>query len=234
MISIYALKLQTIEPEIFERLLLYTSEERRSKIRRFVRAEDAQRSLMGDILVKNIIAGELNIKKENAVISRNKFGKPYLEGRDDFHFNVSHSNEWVVCAAGGSPVGADIEYMAPIDPQFVERFFSEDEFTDLILREPGLRGSYFYDLWTIKESYIKAVGKGLFIPLDSFTVKVEKDGKIKFKSLFDSSKYHFSKYDLDGNYRVSLCSSDPVHNENIIIKEQGRINDELLSDRCWS
>lgn len=234
MIYIYALKVRAIEPGMFEKLLPYVAEEKRLRIRRFVRAEDALRSLMADLLVKSIISDKLDIKTEDIVINRNMSGKPYLEGREDFHFNVSHSNEWVICAAGASPVGADIEYMSAIDPLFVERFFSEDEYADLVMREPGLRGNYFYELWTLKESYIKAVGRGLFIPLDSFSVKVEKDGAIKFKSLFDSSKYHFSKYDFDGNYKISLCSPDPVHNGDIIIKEQGALSDDILSSRCRS
>lgn len=60
-------------------------------------------------------------------------------------------------------------------------FFSDEEVEDLNTRSLVGKIDYFYDLWTLKESYIKAIGKGLSIPLNSFTIKKNKEEGIIVK-----------------------------------------------------
>lgn len=234
MIDIYAVRINRLELEMFEKLLAFVPEERRTAINKFLKYEDALRALMSSLLVKNVISSRLKIKTGDISLGRNEFGKPHLLGRDGLFFNVSHSGAWVICAAGSSPVGADIEFTAPIDPLFVEHFFSQEEFEAIVKQDPKKRTGYFYDLWTLKESYIKAVGRGLFIPLDSFTVEIGDSGRIRFSSLVDSSKYYFSRYDFDSNYKIALCSTDPAHNEKIIIKDQDEICDSIFHGFAWN
>lgn len=66
---------------------------------------------------------------------------------------------------------------------------------------------YFYDLWTLKESYIKFLGKGLTIPLDSFSIVKDK-GKIELKRPLSGHQTSFNQYDLDNNYKLSLCAEN--------------------------
>lgn len=70
------------------------------------------------------------------------------------------------------PVGIDVEQIKPIDIKISERFFSKQEFNKLLGKSYTEREPYFYELWTLQESYIKAVEKGLSIPLDSFTIRI--------------------------------------------------------------
>ena len=77
---------------------------------------------------------------------------------------------------------------------------SGDETTDL-------RRELFYEMWSLKEAYIKAIGKGLSQPLDEFGV-INKNGEYKlFIKGKESTDYHFAKYDLEG-YSLCVCSTD--------------------------
>jgi len=62
-----------------------------------------------------------------------------------------------------------------------ERFFSESENADLRGRAPGRHHAHrFFDFWTLKEAYVKAIGKGLSHPLDTIVFRVGDDGSITF------------------------------------------------------
>jgi len=62
-------------------------------------------SLTAEILIRAVVCSKLGIKNESVKFNRTTYGKPYLEGYDDFHFNLSHSGSWVVCAVSSKPVG---------------------------------------------------------------------------------------------------------------------------------
>lgn len=207
MVKVYAVKLdEDFIKTKFSKLLIYISEEKQERIKRFHKFEDACRSLIGDVLIRYIICKNLNLKNEKLVFRKNEYGKPFLFGSSNIHFNVSHSGEWVVCAIHSLPVGIDIELIQPIDFSIAERFFLKDEYKDLMIKSDFIKLSYFYELWTLKESYIKAVGKGLSINLNSFSIKVSRSNIIittenEFKGCF------FKKYDIDQKYKMAVCAN---------------------------
>ncbi|WP_062491249.1 MULTISPECIES: 4'-phosphopantetheinyl transferase family protein [Paenibacillus] len=178
MIEICALHIEkNLDIQQFESLLLLVSEEKRNRILKNVRFEDAQRSLLADVLARFMLCRSLNLSNEDITFYYNSFGKPFLKNVENVFFNVSHSGNWVVCALDNSPIGIDIEIVKPIDISIARRFFSTVEYKDIMKRTPTQREDYFYTLWTLKESYIKAIGKGLSIPLDSFSFRVKNDMK---------------------------------------------------------
>ena len=83
-------------------------------------------------------------------------GKPYIENCA-YHFNISHSGDWLLLAVGDAPVGADIEKITKIRPKTVEKFFSKIE-QDRVEKEGK---NAFFEIWTQKESYVKYTGEGM-------------------------------------------------------------------------
>jgi 4'-phosphopantetheinyl transferase len=101
-------------------------------------------------------------------------GKPRLSFPETpLEFNLAHSGRLATYAfAVGCELGVDIEEVRPIPDQedIVRRMFSREECEEWLGLDLSQRGEAFFRCWTRKEAYIKALGDGLSLPLDSFRV----------------------------------------------------------------
>ncbi|HYG61106.1 MAG TPA: 4'-phosphopantetheinyl transferase superfamily protein [Thermoanaerobaculia bacterium] len=102
-------------------------------------------------------------------------GKPFLapEQAGDLQFNLSNSDEMALVGfVRGLEIGVDLEFMKPMSDleQISERFFSVPERRVLRNLPEEQKPEGFFNCWTRKEAYLKAVGEGLAVPLDSFDV----------------------------------------------------------------
>ncbi|WP_162160552.1 4'-phosphopantetheinyl transferase family protein [Paenibacillus gorillae] len=194
-----------------EEWLPYVSEGRRERVARFHFAKDAQRSLFGELLARYALCENTGRGNSELKFIQNRFGKPMLERERDereIYFNLSHSGQWVVCAVDYTPVGIDVEEMKPISFEIAKRFFSKDEY-EALLREPEIsRQQYFYALWTMKESFIKADGRGLSLPLDQFTIDVAQ-GRVQYQQEWQNSRLWYSQ--LDEEHMLAVCASPGIH-----------------------
>lgn len=219
-----------MEPEAFEALQKYVRDEKQAQIRRFRFREDAIRSLLAELIVRTIIMDTYNIKNEQISFKKNEHGKPYIEELRDFHYNLSHSGDWVVCAADEAAVGIDVEQIKPIDLKIANRFFTENECKDILSKPEGERIEYFFDLWTLKESYIKACGMGLAIPLNSFEFRVEGES-ISFSTKRDEKDFYFKQYSIDDSYKLSVCSTHNRFPDKVVIRSVEDISAALELNR---
>ncbi|PXV95735.1 4'-phosphopantetheinyl transferase [Lachnotalea glycerini] len=199
------------EYEIFYQI---ASEERRTKIDKYRFEEDKVRSLMAEIVLRYALCWHYKLSKKDVTFQYNEYGKPYLAKYQDIYFNISHSGEWVVCGIGDIPLGVDVEMVAHGNIDLAKRFFTNQEYS-YIMQQPLNNQPYaFCSLWTLKESYIKAVGKGLGIALDSFRFE-EKENKIY---LYHEENleydYVFLKGQLDKMHCVALCAK--CNTDNVI------------------
>jgi len=188
----------------------------RDKINRYVRWEDAQRCLIGKILIRSSIMTRFGITNDAIFIEEDEFGKPFCKDVDDFHFNISHSGEWIVYVSDNGPVGIDVEEVNDIELDIVDRFFSNGEIRDIHQVDEANRMDYFYDLWTLKESYVKAEGRGLSISMDSFHIRREVDAIIT--NGIDEN-YHFKQYDIGTAYKLSVCAMSDKFPQSIEVME---------------
>lgn len=217
-INIYAVKVPSaLSKKDFSKFVSYIPSYRRDKIRNYVRQEDAIRSLFGQLLLQNIIQKECPILKDDLIFSRNEYGKPYIYNLNDYHFNISHSGEYVVCVTHDKPVGIDIEYIKPISLEIARRNFSKEEYNLIIGQSKNSQISFFYDLWTLKESFIKAIGKGLYMPLDSFSFSIaEKKGFILKINPYPE-RFFFKQYDISPEYKLSVCAKSLLFPQEITV-----------------
>ena len=141
------------------------------KADRYMKPADRHLSLVSKALVRYLIGEVTQQDPKSLSFSINEYGKPFLAGLPDLHFNLSHSHGAAVCVVcRGAAVGVDVEDVGRrTNLSIAGRFFSPAE-ADLVSKAPdGEKRALFFDIWTLKEAYIKAVGKGLSIPLNSFS-----------------------------------------------------------------
>lgn len=227
--KIYGLNIKSILSSVtLSSLYSYVSNEKKEKIKFYRNKIDAVRTLAAEVLCRAAIVENLNIKNRDIYFSVNKYGKPYLRFYKNFHFNLSHSGDWVICSIDCKDIGVDIEKVEPIDLDISKNFFSPKEYEDLINQNPNNQLFYFYDLWTIKESYIKASGKGLNLDLRSFSIRI-KNGKISLETENELTNCFFQQYDIAKDYKMAVCALNSSFPEKIILRTIDDLHKTLKS-----
>ncbi|MCB0804429.1 MAG: 4'-phosphopantetheinyl transferase superfamily protein [Bacteroidales bacterium] len=178
-------------------------------LKRFRNRDALQRNLLGEVLCRAVLAQKEQISVKDVQTYRKEKGKPFYSDFPQWNFNISHSAEWVVMGFSDSELGVDIEKIRTIDYRLAQRFFSEEENVNLNERKEPEKQIYFFDLWTIKESYLKFLGKGLTKTLKSFTVH-DQNGNFYLKHDCDHRmEVFFNQYDIGDHCRLSVCSGKP-------------------------
>jgi 4'-phosphopantetheinyl transferase len=226
--DIYAINIQDpVTGKQFDALSRLLDEGARTRLGRYYKKEDALRSLYGEILVRSLLAGRLGTGIKDLVFERTSFGKPYLPHSPGLHFNLTHSGDWACCAIDTMELGIDVEKMKEIDLNIADRFFSQREVHVLYGKPENERQSCFYDFWTLKESYIKAVGRGLSIPLHSFSIVFDR-GSIRVESETEPEHFSFRQYGFQEGYKLALCAGNPELPETFIPCSIGELCERLL------
>lgn len=206
MIKVYAARITGFPIEQLDSLLARLPEERRRKLLSFRFMEDKLRGVTGDMLMRAVLPQMLDCTADELKFGTNLYGKPILLGHDKVGFNISHSGDWVVLAAGSSGrIGIDIERINVMDLELARQFYTEEEY-GAIMKHQSHEGRLlqFFRIWTAKESYIKATGKGLSIPLDSFST-VEGDVMAK-RQFIESELWYFCTFSLEEGYLLTACA----------------------------
>lgn len=202
--ELYVIPLGTeISPREREQWLPYIPKEKRERIPRFRHWQDAQRTLLGYSLLSYLIHRETGIPRERMELTFDYYGKPHLQGAE-LYFNLSHSGDWIACVIGPKTVGVDVEKIQPIDLSIAEHFFASQEVSDLMALPEEKRYDYFFTLWSLKESYIKAEGKGVSIPLNSFWFRQTPVGEITFENIHQEDKWRYQLYSFDPSYKLAV------------------------------
>lgn len=127
-------------------------------------------------MLREVLATLLEVAPGQIRFQYGERGKPSLSrefASSDLKFNLSHSDDKVLLAVSiGREVGVDIERIRPDFPcaDIAERFFSEWEVVRFLSLPTHARTEAFFNCWTRKEAYVKAIGDGLSCPLDGFDV----------------------------------------------------------------
>jgi 4'-phosphopantetheinyl transferase len=161
-------------PSLLEKYRDISSRKERSKIDRYLFEKDRHTCLVTRGLVRFVLSCCTNILPHCLGFEENKHGKPSLRaGMTDIpvFFNLSHAGGLIACAVVlDHEIGIDVEDSTrKIDINIANRFFSKQECHLLGQTIEAEKKGVFFDLWTLKESYIKAKGRGLSIPLDKFS-----------------------------------------------------------------
>lgn len=103
----------------------------------------------------------------------NTYGKPYLDAYPQYHFNGSHSGDYIVCALSDKAIGIDIQEVVEDKDvmALADRFMSREEARSIrTIEDIGIRLRTFFRLWAQNEAYMKYTGLGMALPMSTFTV----------------------------------------------------------------
>jgi 4'-phosphopantetheinyl transferase len=198
-----------------EQLLEMLPVENRTFFTRFKRTASLQRSLLGEVLLRYILGRKLGIQSITITFRKSDNGKPYLENKEAY-FNLSHSGDWVVMALSDGEVGIDVEVVRTVNYRIAERFFSPEEVALLNSKVDNEKLDYFFDLWTLKESFLKFIGTGLTRSLNSFSIYHDKARiRIKEEGKLNNTNIFFRQYAIENGYKLSVCSYNAYFTERI-------------------
>lgn len=190
----YIINISTLpDPKYEPDSLVGLSQERQEKCLRYSEADDRKRSLGAGRLINQILnehdcAGSLRYVEA---------GKPEAEG---IYFSVSHSGDYVIAVSSDTPVGCDIEKMGRAPLKVAERFFAKEE-RDYIMSHTD-RDFAFWQLWTLKESYIKMTGDGLRVPLGSFKLNTNEKLTLYREGIEQNVEL---KHFIHDGYSIAVC-----------------------------
>lgn len=224
-------------------------------------------SLLARALVRTTIARyQINsqVSPRSLKFRRNVHGKPEVEWQhsDDWHppplhFNISHTSSLVACGVTiGLPIGIDVE-----DKQrriknnilsFARRYFTQHEVEALTsISDPEVQRQEFIKLWTLKEAYVKALGRGFSdSPFSTFTIRFRAETSGNFhvsgNSNFEASdivvddptnpanNWQFALLELAGSHYAAICTEKDNGKESVPMKLTVWKTIPLLEDTCVS
>jgi 4'-phosphopantetheinyl transferase len=194
-IKVYAAQCDTLDLAAALPLL---DEERRARIRSMPPHAARQHAAAGLLLLH---ACRTLLGEPPAAVSRDGAGRPFLPAHPEFCFSLSHSGDWALCAAGFSPIGADIQQVRPISSAVLSRFFSAEE------RELCRDGVDPIRIWCAKESFGKLNGSGLS---RTFSVSAQ-DGSLFVESL------PITEFSPAEGYFAAVCTTGATCAECVIV-----------------
>ncbi|MBX5462462.1 MAG: 4'-phosphopantetheinyl transferase superfamily protein [Steroidobacteraceae bacterium] len=201
--------------ELLARYRKLLTPEERARGERFHFEHLRQQYLVTRALVRTVLSRYASPAPDEWRFSVTKYGRPEIASPTvlpALAFNLSHTKGIVVCAVGRSrELGVDVERLR-FDRDLVPlaaRYFAEDEVRELNALPPSQQHVRFFEYWTLKESYIKARGEGLSIPLDRFSFALSlQPSTLAFRpEPGDSpSRWQFQLLRPSPDYLLALCA----------------------------
>lgn len=168
-------------------------------------------------LLEKTLQDKFGIPMGTAEYETGEHGKPFIKGRPDIVFNMSHTENAVMAAfaidevgSDGAPcvsVGCDIEVIKerPADRRLAEKYFSKEE-AECVMRKGEFDTEAFLRIWTIKESFGKALGTGLAYSLHDIRVAFDRDGNMRFwQEVFDGEVVFSTPRTENSDCVASVC-----------------------------
>jgi 4'-phosphopantetheinyl transferase len=177
-------------------------EDKKARIDRMRRREDQALALTAHRLLCYALKTACGIVPTSNDFDLGARGKPFLKDRPDIHFNISHSGAMALCALHEAPVGADIEKIRPVGAGVAKRILTAAEQQVYVQTED--KQNLFFQIWTLKEAYIKYLGTGLGVALSSVTAY-----PVGTTVLTDTGCAFMMVNDITG-YQAAVCTQSKV------------------------
>lgn len=194
--------------ELLERCKAALSEHELTRIPFFKFEQVQQNYIISQGVLRLLLGAYLGMNANKLKIGRQAKGKPISLDDPDIHFNISNSGKMAVYAfSRDSEVGIDLEHIRQIPDldEMITKNFSTNERKYINASEKD-RNSRFFRFWTIKESYLKAIGEGMRLAPDNLEFSIEKDGitHLSTRGVFELEDWIFKEFSPATDYVGTL------------------------------
>ncbi|WP_158590436.1 4'-phosphopantetheinyl transferase family protein [Noviherbaspirillum cavernae] len=206
-----------VDTRLLSNLRELLSDAEREREKHFCFADDRLCYLVTRAMVRTVLSRYAPISPVNWIFSANTYGRPEVANCDidatDLCFNISHARGLIALAVSRRcALGIDVENLqtrqASID--LAERHFSPVEIADLATVPAEQRQDRFFEYWTFKESYIKARGMGLSLPLDRFSFHYPRECTVQItidqKLGDDGNRWSFWQFRPTQEHLLAVCA----------------------------
>ena len=196
------------------RLQKVLSADEQSQAARFHFDRDQRRFVIRRAVRRQLLAAQLETSPATIQIESANFQKPKIvspENSKRLRFNCSHSADWALIAvAREREVGVDLEQHRPLPDaeDLAGKIFSDAENRELTALPPALKLQGFFNGWTRKEAFVKAIGLGLSYPLNRFSVSLSPNRPAAILEVADNppalEKWSMISLELNPDYSAAL------------------------------
>jgi 4'-phosphopantetheinyl transferase len=200
----------------------------------FSRPEARHRYLQVRSEVRTCLARYARMHPRELNLEPDAQGKPLLTNVPTISFNLSHSGEYLALAiSSGADVGIDLEQISERRSwhAIAQRYFHQDELTQLMALPETERHQAFYRWWTLKEAFFKARGTGIATGLDKAVFDL-RGAKISYRFAPDlaenTDNWQFQQGQWQHNYSLALACRAPCAQPLKLYFYQGRLTDDQI------
>jgi 4'-phosphopantetheinyl transferase len=191
------------------------SAEERQQEPRFYFDRDRRRYLVTRALTRTVLSRYVPVAPRDFTFVNNAYGRPAIENAEGrgLSFNISHTHSLIVLAvAQRRAIGVDVENFRAreVSIDIARHYFAPPEVAALATVPESEQQYRFFEYWTFKESYIKARGMGLSLPLDKFSFHYPDDDAVALeidRTLSDDpERWLLWQFRPAPEYLVALCA----------------------------
>lgn len=202
------------DTELLQMYFSLLSENERKQQQQFHFAKDRHRYLITRALTRTVLSRYTSIPADQLVFASNEFGKPHIHGLNQtISFNITHADNLILigvtrdCALG---LDTENSQHREISSDLAEYSFASEEVANFLAQPIEHQQQRFFEFWTLKESYIKARGMGLSIPLKQFSFRFPNEHAIEFAIDAQQNdapgRWRFWQFKLADDYLVAVCA----------------------------
>lgn len=156
--------------------------------------------VIGRGLLRSILSSYIGQRPDDLQFQYGPKGKPLLRSNSEqtLYFNLAHSENLAICAVSRDcELGVDVERVRDLADliSIAKHFFTEPEYLDIMRLAPAQRAEGFFNCWTRKEAFLKAIGDGLSVPLNEFQVSLAPGDPAAFRT-YDGAGQRLSGWSL--------------------------------------
>lgn len=213
-IHVWLLNVNNYSSEEFWNIL---SKSEKQRAQRFAFAKHTEKFMITHGVLRMLLSQYLKQDPKAIKFTQNEYGKPAVLD-SELEFNISHSGDLALFAfAKNTALGVDVEAIKPkIEYEDIaKRFFSAAENEQLLNISSKNRKKAFFNCWTRKEAFIKAIGEGLSFPLSDFDVNVEElessqSQLLKIHKTYNANDWSILTLSVPGKHAAALAFNAAV------------------------